>query len=100
MKAVQSCFMMGISCQSFTAVQQVAEDASSVDAVLICQGKLPVIPYLFASLNMIAESLPILVLISSPRGRLLVTVAPKYVKEFMTSKGEPSVMTCGGLSTS
>ena len=47
MKAVQFCFMMGMSCPSFTAVQQGAEDASSVDAYLGCQGKLPVFPYSF-----------------------------------------------------
>ena len=32
----------------FTAVQQGAEDASSVDADLGCQGKFPVLPYSFA----------------------------------------------------
>ena len=41
------------------------------------------------SLNMVAEALLILVVISSLRERLLVMVAPKYVKEFMTSKGVP-----------
>ena len=47
-KAVQSCFMMGVSFPCFTAVQQGAEDARSVDADLSCQGKLPVLPYTFA----------------------------------------------------
>ena len=39
---------MGISCPWFTAVQQGAEDASSVDADFSCQGKLPFLPYSFA----------------------------------------------------
>ena len=54
----------------------------------------------FLSLAMVAETLPILMVISSSRERLLVMVAPKYVKVFMMSKGVPSIMTLGGLSTS
>ena len=100
MKAVQSCFMMGISCPCFTAVQQGAEDVRSVDADIGCQCKLPVLPYSLLSLAMVAEALPILVVISSLRERLLVMVVPKYVKVFMTSKGVPLIMTLGGLSTS
>ena len=99
-KAAQFCFMTGISCPCFIAVQQGAEDASSVDADLACQGKLPVLPYLLLSLAMVAEALPILMVISLSRERLLVMVAPKYVKVFTTSKGVPSIMTLGGLSTS
>ena len=40
--------MMGVSCPCFTDVQQGAEDVSSVDADLSCQGELPVLPYSFA----------------------------------------------------
>ena len=100
MKAVQSCFMTGLSCPCFTAVQQGAEDASSVDSDLGCQGKLPVLPYSFTSLAMVAEALPILMVISSLRETLLVMVSPRYVKVVTTSKGVPSIMTLGGLSTS
>ena len=52
------------------------------------------------NLDMVTEALPILVVISSLRERLLVMVAPKYVKEFMTSKGVPTIMMYGGLSKS
>ena len=54
----------------------------------------------YLSLNLVTEALPILVVISSLRERLLVMVAPKYVKEFMTSRGVPLIMTYGGLATS
>ena len=93
--------MMGISCPCFTAVQEGAEDASSVDTDLSCQGKLPVLPYLFAEPQNGHWSF------TNPDGdlliereRVLVKVAPKYVKQFMTSKGVPSIMTFGGLSAS
>ena len=49
---------------------------------------------------MVEESLPILVVISSLRERLLMMVVLKHVKEFMTSKGGPLIMIFGGLSTS
>ena len=52
------------------------------------------------SINMVTEVLPILVVISSLRERSLVVMAPKYMKEFMTSKGVPLIMTFGRLSTS
>ena len=52
------------------------------------------------SLIIVTEALPILVVISSLRERLLVMMAPKYVKEFMTSKGCAIYHTFGRLSTS
>ena len=81
MEGVESAFLAGVQCPGFAAIQQYAEHAG---LVLVVSMELS---YTLVARRAIAvEALPILVLSSVSRERLLEMVEPRWTNSSITSR--------------